>query len=87
MTLVSEHAARRIARSTGQDVALAWHVGGPLFVFVTTDHRHGKFTRHGRAHRRSGDRRWRFYTPAEEAAAHTDVCDVLFPGWADRWRA
>ncbi|MGW2533510.1 hypothetical protein ACWCTD_03370 [Streptomyces sp. NPDC001499] len=58
---------RRIARSTGLDIARAWSHGGYTMAFVTADHRHGLWDK------KTGE--WEF----EQDPAHYTSCSELFP--------
>jgi nitric oxide reductase large subunit len=65
--ILSDRAMRRIAASTGLDLACAWGHGGYIMRFVTADHRHGWWDK------KTGE--WGY----EDAPMHYASCRELFP--------
>lgn len=65
--ILNDRSIRRITRSTGLDIALAWGHGSHVMAFVTTDHRHGWWDK------KTGEWWW------DEDPIHYTSCRSLFP--------
>lgn len=70
---LSDRSVRRIERSTGLSIVRAWAHGDYTFYFVTTDHRHGSWSKK--------TEEWQFEVGEPR---HYSSCEELFPGYRDK---
>ena len=65
--VLNDRSTRRIARSTGLNIARAWSNGGYTMGFVTADHQHGWWDK------KTGEWEW------DSEPMHYSSCRELFP--------